>query len=135
MWMIDPMDEVWTRIERELESMGKNPAWLARELGMDPQRVYNWGRRRVPPDAYKAIAAVIGKSYAWMVNDTAQPASGLSPMALRIGQEFDRIEGEADKLAAFAYIIGVIARSSGAAPVPPAMRPGLPPKPEPGHSR
>ena len=60
------MDEVWKRIDEELLRRRRDWQWLYSSLGFDRQRVNNWKRRRVPPEAYQPIADLLEKSLDWV---------------------------------------------------------------------
>lgn len=110
-------DPIWTRIEAELASRGKNQAWLARRLGFSSERITNWKRRgSVPTDQHQAIATVFGESVDWLLGLAPPRMSDpdkLSRMALKIAQEFDTIADDSRQLDAFAAIIGLIAQARG----------------------
>ena len=125
--------EVWTRIDEELKRRRKSWPWLAERMGHDGRsRVGNWKSRGVPVQEYPAIAAALGTSIDWVAGAEVgpEPGANLSPMAMKIAREFDRISDDAAQLAAFAHIIGVIARAAGEAAAPPTMRPPPPPTDE-----
>ena len=118
--------EVWTRIDAELKRRKKSWPWLGQRMGhANRGRIGNWKSRGVPVQEYPDIAAALGTSIDWVAGKDAGPDQGpdLSPMAMKIGREFDRIEDDAAQLAAFAHIIGVIARAAGGAAEPPTMQP------------
>jgi hypothetical protein len=121
-----PMHPSWKRIDAELTARGRSITWLAQRMESSVQRVYNWQSRGIPASAYPELAEALGKSIDWVAGkdeDEPSGASGLSPMAMKLAVEFDRIKDDAAQLAAFAHIIGVIARASGSASAPPPRQP------------
>lgn len=126
--------EVWTRIDAELKRRKKSWPWLSERMGHAGRaRAGNWKSRGVPAQEFPAIAAALGTSIDWVAGTDpgADPGANLSPMAMKIAREFDRITDDAEQLAAFAHIIGVIARAAGGAAAPPTMRQPQPPTAEP----
>ena len=123
------METAWQRVEVELRRRNKTRAWLAARLGGNKQRVYNWEKRGdIPPAAYAEVAAVLGKTIAWLTGeDQAPQPEDYSAMAMRLAMEFDRIEDPAAQAAAFAHCIGVISRASGSLPEAPRSPPSQPP--------
>lgn len=69
------MDEVWSRIDRELERRKKTWAWLYATLGYDRQRVNNWRRRGVPPKEYQFVADALGCSVDWVARGVEEDAT------------------------------------------------------------
>lgn len=67
------MDEVWNRIDKELERRRKSWAWLYSTLGYDRQRVNNWRRRGVPPKEHQAIAEALGRTVDWVAKGDDEP--------------------------------------------------------------
>lgn len=61
------MDPIYERMMRVAEDRGMRQADLARALGIDPQHLPNWRKRRVPPTMYPAIAKALGLSLDWLV--------------------------------------------------------------------
>jgi len=110
------MDDVFARIDAELARKGQTDAWLARQLGIERAAIANWRRRGVVPKGrYDDIAVALGQSADWLagrapVRETDSAA--LSPMALRIAQEFDRITDPQKQLQAFATCIQTITRAT-----------------------
>ena len=110
------MPEVFRRIDAELTRQGQTDAWLARQLGIERAAIANWRRRGVVPKGrYDEIAVALGQSADWLAGRA--PAretdlAALSPMALRIAQEFDRIADPEKQLQAFATCIQTITRAA-----------------------
>ena len=113
---------VWDRIAAELVARGKTQDWLADQLGIKPGAVANWKARRVvPPGQYAALAVLFGESIDWVAgtSDQRRPApAALSPMALRLAQEFDRITDPDKQLDAFARCLSAVTRAADAGPAP-----------------
>ena len=111
-------DEVWHRIDAALKRRRKNWTWLGQQLGHSSRAVCgNWKRRGVPTSEHEPIAAALGQSIDWLVgisDDDGKPEPvQLSAMALRIAQEFDALDDDAQQLDAYTQIIGVIVRARG----------------------
>ena len=110
------MQDVFSRIDAELARIGQTDAWLARQLGIERAAIANWRRRGiVPKGRYDDIAVVLGQSADWLAGRAPSRESdpqALSPMALRIAQEFDRITDPQKQLQAFATCIQTITRAS-----------------------
>lgn len=80
----DPgMDAVWTHVDRELARRRLKWAWLARELEMSDQQVNNWKRRRVPPEQYPRIAALLGITIEQLLLE------GDAPTGMQVRHEID----------------------------------------------
>lgn len=108
-------NEVWNRINGELERRRLTWAWLARKIEATDQVVNNWSRRGVPPPRHAEIAGALGWSIDKLLGVGADtPAHGeagvlLKPdvlieqlgMLLRTLPEAHRVPF-ADNLAAFA---------------------------------
>jgi len=107
---------VFSRIDSELARLGQTDAWLARQLGIERAAIANWRRRGVVPKGrYDDIAVVLGQSADWLAGRAPSretDLTALSPMALRIAQEFDRITDPAKQLQAFATCIQTITRAT-----------------------
>lgn len=110
------MTDVFGRIDGELDRLGQTDAWLARQLGIERAAIANWRRRGlVPKGRYDEIALALGQSADWLAGRA--PARGtdsatLSPMALRLAQEFDRITDAQKQLQAFATCLQTITRAT-----------------------
>lgn len=114
---------VWDRISLALKERGKNQSWLAEQLGIERAAVANWKRRGiVPPAKYPDLAVIFGESIDWVAGTgeaRSASTSSLSPMALRIAQEFDGIKSVDRRLDAFARCISAIVRASEGDPQTP----------------
>lgn len=110
------MQDVFSRIDGELARIGQTDAWLARQLGIERAAIANWRRRGVVPKGrYDDIAVALGQSADWLSGRAPSRESdplALSPMALRIAQEFDRITDPQKQLQAFATCIQTITRAT-----------------------
>lgn len=76
------MDDVWSRIDRELSRRHKNWQWLYTAMGYSKERVNNWSRRGVPAKEYPAIASVLQRSVEWLISgleDASSPNGPSSP--------------------------------------------------------
>lgn len=110
------MNDVFARIDAELTRKGQTDSWLARQLGIERAAIANWRRRGiVPKGRYDEIAVALGQSADWLAGraparESEPPA--LSPMALRLAQEFDRITDPQKQLQAFATCIQTITRAT-----------------------
>jgi hypothetical protein len=113
----ESLDPVWVKIDKWLTANHQSWAWLGQQIGgLSPGRMGNWRRRGVPASQYSAVAAALDESTDWLLG-LAEPKGvdpyRLSPMALRLAQEFDGIRDERQQLDAFAQIIALIARMRG----------------------
>ena len=111
-----PVTDDYIRIDKWLEAKGKNWAWLGAQCGWKSGQMSNWSVRGVPAKWYPTIADVIGESTDWIFG-RADPRSHandhLSPMAIKLAAEFDRITNPASQIDAFAEIIAVSTRANG----------------------
>lgn len=110
------MPDVFSRIDDELTRKGQTDAWLARQLGIERAAIANWRRRGVVPKGrYDDIAVALGQTVDWLAGrEPARDSSpaALSPMALRLAQEFDKIADAGKQMQAFATCIQVITRAT-----------------------
>lgn len=112
-----PKDHVWLRVDAWLKTNRKTWAWLGEQLGgLSTGRMGNWGRRGIPPSLHQPIATALDESVDWLLGLAPERGADpytLSPMALRIGMEFDSIKDDRKQLDLFATIIGLIGRAHG----------------------
>lgn len=61
---------IWDRVIEEAERICGNKEdaapWLYKTLGYEKQRVFNWGKRDIPPREYVNVAAALGKPLEWV---------------------------------------------------------------------
>lgn len=106
------LDDTWERVREELDRRGKSWAWLADRMGTTRQAVGNWKKRGVPLKDYPAIAVAFGETADWVAGQAPprrETPANLSTMALRIAQEFDRIEELPARLDTYTKIVTLIA--------------------------
>jgi hypothetical protein len=108
-------DDTFQRILAEVEAQGHSLKWLAAELGIGPEAVMMWrSRGKVPASQLAHVAVALGQSIEWALGKAERsPARPLSPMALRIAREFDRITDPERQLDALASCLTAIGRASG----------------------
>lgn len=102
----------YERVASWLAEHGKTWKWLGAQCDLKQTQMSNWASRGIPASHYKAIAAAMGQSVDWLCGRTdakAQDTANLSPMALKIAAEFDKIADPGRQLEAFAQIITIIA--------------------------
>jgi hypothetical protein len=102
----------YERVQSWLAEHGKSWKWLGAQCDLKQTQMSNWGSRGIPATHYKAIAAAMGQSVDWLcgrADATQQFVSNLSPMALKIAAEFDKIADPSQQIEAFAQIITIIA--------------------------
>lgn len=127
----------WKRVAAVLETARPDDykSWLAHRLTrmtgeeFTRQQVYGWETRGLPREHWSAVAVALGKSTSWVAGEEpGQPgAEGLSPMALLVAKEFNRIKDADAALAAYTRIVGIIAIALDAGAGPPAAPPFHPP--------
>ena len=108
------MTPAYDRIEKWLKAHGKDWRWLGAQCNLKRTQMSNWQARGIPAMRYAAIADAIGQSVDWIAGRTdtaAQDAKHLSPMALKIAAEFDKIPDPQRQLDAFAEIIAAVVRA------------------------
>jgi len=114
-------DPAGARVWELLRQRGRTLQWLVDKLSVDGktysiQRVHNWKTRRLPASAYQAVAHALGESVDWIVGQAPPKRldiSKMSPMAVKIAQEFDSLGDDAKQLETYTKIIGLIAIARG----------------------
>lgn len=105
----------YERVRQWLEDHGKDWRWLGAQCDLKRTQMSNWQARGIPAMRFAAIADAIGQSVDWIAGRTDTPAQNvahLSPMALKLAAEFDKIADPSAQLDAFAEIIAVITRAA-----------------------
>lgn len=75
-----------------------------------------WKSEGVPKGRYDEIAVALRQTYDWIAGRAearAVKVEDLSPMAIRLAQEFDRIKDDRAQLEAFATCLQAITRAAG----------------------
>lgn len=108
--MGDPTEPI-ERVLAELDRCGHNRAWLARKLNVSQQSIYNWTRRGIPADMFAAVAKALDRSVDWVAgvapfDERSVPV--LSPMARKLAEEFDAIDGDHAQLVAFVRCLAIV---------------------------
>ncbi len=105
-------EHIRLRVLAELKRQAKTTKWLAEQLNVQPSAVGMWKSRGVPRAQYMAIAQALGQSVAWLMGQADREAERpLSPAALRIGREFDRITDPSKQLDALARCLTAIGKA------------------------
>lgn len=103
----------WERIDGWLKKYRHPWTWLGEQIGYTDQQMGNWKTRGVPAKEYEQIAVVLHESMDWIVGRApprGEDPGSLTPMAIKLAQEFDTIPDMKRQLDAFAQILTIIVK-------------------------
>lgn len=93
--------ELWTRLEQELDKLGKNWRWLGRKASVPESTLSRWRDQNKYPNVEKAVimAQAVGRSIEYLVTGVEPKYAHFSESSLRIAIAAEQLSDEGKQVA------------------------------------